>query len=100
MSVTTARPGLVIFYVNLWAREHPRGAEDSTKHRACVIVAVRQVIDWRDVVTVVPPPTDPAGAIEVPSALKVVSMISHRGSSSPKPMTSYGGDRITGRGQA
>ena len=74
MSLPAPRPGLVISYAYLWAREHGGGSEEGAKHRPCAIVAARQVIEGREVVTVVPithtPPTEPADAIEIPPALK------------------------------
>lgn len=74
MSVPTPHPGLVISYAYLWAREHGKGIEEGAKNRPCAIVAARQVIEGRDVVTVIPithtPPSDPADAVEIPPALK------------------------------
>jgi PemK-like, MazF-like toxin of type II toxin-antitoxin system len=67
-------PGLVICYSYLWAREHGQGTEEGRKDRPCAIVAAHQVIEGREVVTVVPvthtPPSDPLGAVEIPPALK------------------------------
>jgi hypothetical protein len=75
LSLPKPIPGLVICYAYLWAREHDKGAEEGLKPRPSAIIAARQVIEGRDVVTVVPithtPPTDPADAIEIPPALKV-----------------------------
>lgn len=74
MSLPTPRPGLVICYSYLWAREHGQGAEEGIKNRPCAIVAARQVVEGREVVTVIPvthtPPTDSADAVEIPAALK------------------------------
>lgn len=74
MSLPKPRPGMVLSYVYLWAREHAEGAEDGRKHRPCAIVAARQVIAGREIITVVPvthtPPADPADAVEIPAALK------------------------------
>ena len=74
MSLPPPRPGLVIAYAYLWAREHRRGLEEGQKDRPCAIVAARQVIEGREVVTVVPithtPPDDPADAVEIPATLK------------------------------
>jgi hypothetical protein len=74
VSVPKPQSGLVISYAYLWAREHEKGMEEGVKDRPCAIVAARQVIDGRDVVTVVPvthiPPADAADAIEIPLALK------------------------------
>jgi hypothetical protein len=75
VSVPVPQPGLVISYSYLWAREHSDGAEEGTKNRPCAIVAARQVVEGREVVTVVPithtPPSDPADAVAIPPALKV-----------------------------
>jgi hypothetical protein len=64
----------VICYSYLWADEHRRGTEEGNKDRPCAIVAVRQVIEGRDVVTVVPithaRPIETAAAVEIPAALK------------------------------
>ena len=74
MSLPTPKPGLVICYSYLWAREHSQGAEEGIKNRPCAIIAARQVIEGREIVTVIPithtPPNDPADAIEIPSSLK------------------------------
>ncbi len=74
MSLPTPQPGLVIGYAYLWAREHSAGREDGRKARPCAIVAARQMVEGREVVTVVPvthsPPVDPAEAVEIPAALK------------------------------
>jgi hypothetical protein len=74
VSVPKPIPGLVICYSYLWAREHGKGAEEGLKARPSAIVAARQVVEGREVVTVVPithsPPADPADAVEIPLALK------------------------------
>jgi len=74
VSLPKPRPGLVICYSYLWASEHSAGAEEGNKKRPCAIVAARQIIQGREVVTVVPithsPPLDPADAVEIPAALK------------------------------
>jgi hypothetical protein len=66
---------LVISYAYLWAREHGRGGEEGAKDRPCAIVAARQALEGREVVTVVPithtPLIDPADGVEIPPALKV-----------------------------
>jgi hypothetical protein len=63
----------VISYSYLWAREHEKGSEEGRKTRPCAIVAARQIIEGREVVTVVPvthtPPSDPTDAVEIPPAL-------------------------------
>ena len=74
MSLPEPKPGLVISYAYLWARQHAKGAEEGLKDRPCAIVAARQVIERREVVTVVPithaAPTDPADAVTIPPMLK------------------------------
>jgi hypothetical protein len=74
VSLPTPQPGLVISYSYLWWREHGGGAEEGRKNRPCAIVAARQIVEGREVVTVVPvthtPPTDPLDAVEIPAALK------------------------------
>ena len=74
MSLPSPTPGLVISYAYLWAREHETGAEEGRKDRPSAIVAARQVVEGREVVTVVAithtPPGDPADAVEIPPALK------------------------------
>ncbi len=74
MSLPSPRPGLVICYAYLWAEEHRAGSEEGRKDRPCAIVAARQIIEGREVVTVVPvthsPPRNPEDAVEIPPALK------------------------------
>lgn len=74
MSLPPPTPGLVISYSYLWWREHGEGEEAGRKNRPCAIVAARQILEGREVVTVVPithtPPTDPLDAVEIPAALK------------------------------
>jgi len=74
VSLPVPRPGLVICYSYLWAEEHNKGREEGVKDRPCAIVAARQIIEGRDVVTVVPvthaPPRNAADALEIPAALK------------------------------
>jgi hypothetical protein len=74
MSLPTPVPGLVIGYSYLWAREHSDGAEEGAKARPCAIVAAKQIIEGREVVTVLPithsPPSDPGEAIEIPASIK------------------------------
>jgi hypothetical protein len=64
----------VICYSYLWATEHRKGSEEGNKNRPCAIVAAHQVIEGRDVVTVVPithaRPREAGDAVEIPSALK------------------------------
>ncbi len=74
MSLPKPQPGLVICYSYLWATEHEEGAEEGRKDRPCAIVAARQIIEGKEIVTVVPvthtPPIDPNDAVEIPPALK------------------------------
>lgn len=74
MSLPIPRPGLVICYSYLWATEHHRGSEEGIKNRPCALVAAHQVIEGREVVTVVPithtRPAEIADAVEIPAALK------------------------------
>jgi hypothetical protein len=74
VKLPTPEPGMVIGYSYLWAREHDAGREEGVKDRPCAIVAARQVIEGRDIVTVVPithsSPNDPADAVEIPAMLK------------------------------
>lgn len=74
MSLLPPRAGQVIAYSYLWAREHRLGLEEGRKDRPCAVVAARQIIAGREVVTVVPithtPPHDPAEAVVIPASLK------------------------------
>lgn len=74
MSLPRPIPGLVISYSYLWAKEHGTGADEGRKTRPCAIVAARQLIEGKEIVTVVPvthsPPTDSADGVEIPPALK------------------------------
>lgn len=82
MTLPTPQPGLVISYSYLWAREHGAGAEEGRKDRPCAIVAARQIVEGREVVTVVPvthsPPGDPFDAVEIPAALKAHLGLDHQ----------------------
>lgn len=74
MSFPIPRPGLVISYSYLWASEYRQGREEGTKDRPCAIVAARQVIEGREIITVLPvthsPPSDLTAAIEMPATIK------------------------------
>jgi hypothetical protein len=74
VSLPKPQPGLVISYSYLSAREHSSGADEGRKTRPCAIVAARQAIEGREVVTVVPithsRPLSPADAVEIPPTLK------------------------------
>ena len=74
MSLPKLRPGLVICYSYLWAREQRGGAEEGIKDRPCAVVAATQTIGGVEVATIVPVthsrPADPADAVEIPAALK------------------------------
>ena len=75
MSLPVPRPGLVICYAYLWAEEQRLGREEGVKNRPCAIIAARQVIDGREIVTVLPithsPPSQKTPAIELPPVIKV-----------------------------
>jgi hypothetical protein len=74
VSLPKPQPGLVISYSYLWAHQNDEGLEEGGKDRPCAIVAARQIMEGREVVTVVPvthtPPADPFCAVEIPPALK------------------------------
>ncbi|MDX8538889.1 hypothetical protein RFM23_14800 [Mesorhizobium abyssinicae] len=74
MSLPKPVPGLVVSYSYLWAHEDRKGAEEGRKNRPCALIAARQIVEGREVVTVVPvthsAPADPADAIEIPAPLK------------------------------
>ena len=74
MSIPKLRPGLVICYSYLWARESRAGAEEGAKDRPCAIAAARQMVEGREIATVVPVthsrPENPADGIEIPAVLK------------------------------
>ena len=54
MAFPAAQPGLVIAYAYLWVHEQGQGLEEGRKDRPCAIVAARQIIEGREVVTVIP----------------------------------------------
>lgn len=74
MSLPVPRPGLVISYSYLWAAEYRQGRDEGMKDRPCAIVAARQVLEGREIITVLPvthsPPNDLTAAIELPAAIK------------------------------
>jgi hypothetical protein len=75
MPIPTPEPGLVISYAYLWRYEHDVGQEEGRKDRPSVIVlAIEREADGTTIVTVLPithsPPADPAGAVEIPAAVK------------------------------
>jgi hypothetical protein len=75
MPIPTPEPGLVISYAYLWHYEHESGQEEGRKDRPSVIVlTVEREADNSTLVTVLPithtPPVDPAGAVEIPAAIK------------------------------
>ncbi len=76
MSWPTPRPGLVIRYSYLWAREAAAGREEGVKDRPCaIILVVGHDADGSDIVRVLPithaPPADPADGLEIPAATKL-----------------------------
>lgn len=74
MNLPAPRPGLVICYSYLWADEYGRGREEGLKDRPCAIVAARQIVEGREVITVLPvthrQPANPADGLEIPAPLK------------------------------
>lgn len=74
MSLPTPRPGLVIRYSYLWAREHDQGREEGIKDRPCAVLLATRTDEGDLRVIVLPvthsPPLDPEGAIEIPAPTK------------------------------
>lgn len=74
MAIPDPHPGLIIRYSYLWQSEHATGRENGVKDRPCAVVLARQVIASKTLVTVVAvthaPPSDKAGAIEIPPNIK------------------------------
>ena len=69
------RPGLVVRYSYLWAREAQVGREEGLKERPCaVVVVVGRDNDKAPIVRVLPvthhPPADPLTALEIPAVTK------------------------------
>ena len=74
MSLPTPRPGLVIRYSYLWAREHDQGREEGVKDRPCAVLLATRTDEGDLRVIVLPithaPPHDPEDAIEIPAPTK------------------------------
>lgn len=74
MSFPAPSPGLVIRYSYLWQVEHVRGQEEGVKDRPCAVILVTIDDAGDQIVTVLPithtPPSDPALAVEIPTATK------------------------------
>lgn len=74
MSLPTPKPGLVISYAYLWTEEYRQNREEGAKDRPCAIVAARQLVGSREIITVLPvthsPPRDPTVTVEIPAAIK------------------------------
>ncbi len=72
MILPTPRPGLVIRYSYLWAREHDQGREEGVKDRPCAVLLATRTDDGDLRVIVLPithtPPHDPDTAIEIPAS--------------------------------
>jgi hypothetical protein len=73
--IPTPEPGLVISYAYLWHHEHEAGREEGRKDRPSVIVlTVERSANDATVLVVLPitqiAPADPAGAVEIPAAVK------------------------------
>lgn len=74
MRLPTPRPGLVIRYSYLWAREYDEGREEGVKDRPCAVLLATRT-DADDLRVIVLPitharPADPEHAIEIPPATK------------------------------
>lgn len=74
MSLPAPKPGLVIRYAYLWAREHDEGREEGVKDRPCAVLLATKT-DAGDLrVVVLPithvPPRDPETAVEIPLLTK------------------------------
>lgn len=74
MTIPKPEPGLVISYAYLWREEARAGQESGRKDRPSVIVLTVERKDGALVTTVLPithtPPSSPATAVEIPSAVK------------------------------
>jgi hypothetical protein len=75
MPIPTPEPGLVISYAYLWHHEREASQEEGRKDRPGVIVlTVDRPASDTTIVVVLPithtPPTDPAGAVEIPNVVK------------------------------
>ena len=75
MSFPAPRPGLVIRYSYLWAREADAGQEEGVKDRPCAIILILFEEDGRQRVRVLPvthsPPSDPRDGLEIPLPTKI-----------------------------
>ena len=70
------RVGWIFRYAYLWDWQHREGREEGDKDRPCLVLAIVMTTEeGAPIVRVLPithtPPTDPADAIEIPSAVKV-----------------------------
>jgi hypothetical protein len=74
VSLPTPKPGLVIRYSYLWARERDKGREEGVKDRPCAVLLATTTEQGDLRVIVLPishvPPREPEGAIEIPAATK------------------------------
>jgi hypothetical protein len=74
VSFPAPRPGLVIRYSYLWAREAEAGREEGIKERPCAVVLVVLDDRGRQRVHVLPvthaPPADAHDALEIPQPIK------------------------------
>jgi hypothetical protein len=75
VSFPAPRPGLVIRYSYLWAREADAGQEEGVKDRPCAIILVLFEEDGRQRVRVLPvthsPPSNPRDGLEIPLPTKI-----------------------------
>lgn len=74
MKFPTPAPGLVIRYSYLWRRDYLRGQEEGVKDRPCAVLLAVADDEGERKVIVLPithvPPSNPAHAVEIPSATK------------------------------
>ena len=75
MLPTEVRIGWIFRYAYLWDRQHREGREEGDKDRPCLVLAVVSTDEGGGrIVRVLPithsPPSDPAGAIEIPTRVK------------------------------
>jgi len=74
VSLPAPKPGLVIRYSYLWAREHDVGQEEGAKDRPCAVLLATKTDEGDLRVIVLPithaPPQNPDNAVEIPLPTK------------------------------
>lgn len=83
MLPTEIKVGYVFRYSYLWHWQHLEGREEGDKDRPCVVLAIVGLLeDGTPIVRVLPithtPPSDPADAIEIPTAVKLRLRLDHQ----------------------